>query len=323
MDIAEETNRTISKLGDSSNEIGEVVKVITSIADQTNLLALNATIEAARAGEAGKGFAVVANEVKELANQTARATEDISQKVETIQIDSKESVDAIQKISVVIEKINDISNSIAGAVEEQTATTNEIVRNISEASQGSNEISTNIVGVADAARETSKAAGEAQISAETLKKIGEDLSHIVGRFKYNDESMTLMAWNDNFSVDVKEIDNQHKHLIGLINEVYKGMMSDHGKTQTGNALERLVDYTRSHFGYEEKLFKKHGYPETKEHLEKHKKLVDQVVDFQREFLEGESSVDNDLLIFLKDWLTQHILGTDKKYSKFLNDCGVR
>ena len=124
--VAQATNITVSKLGDSSAEIGQVIKVITSIAQQTNLLALNATIEAARAGEAGKGFAVVANEVKELAKETAKATEDISRKIEAIQTDTKGAVDAIVSISRIINQVNDISNSIATAVEEQDATTNEM-----------------------------------------------------------------------------------------------------------------------------------------------------------------------------------------------------
>src|SRR5580704_9756031 len=142
--VAETTAATVSKLGESSNEIGQVIKVITSIAQQTNLLALNATIEAARAGEAGKGFAVVANEVKELAKETARATEDISSKIEAIQSDTKAAVDAIASISGVINQINDISGTIATAVEEQNATTNEMSRNVTEAAQGSGEITSNI-----------------------------------------------------------------------------------------------------------------------------------------------------------------------------------
>jgi methyl-accepting chemotaxis protein len=126
-----------------------VIKVITSIAQQTNLLALNATIEAARAGEAGKGFAVVANEVKELAKETAKATEDISRKIEAIQADTQGAVEAIARISGIINQISDIQNTIASAVEEQSATTNEIGRNISEASKGSTEIAQNIGGKID------------------------------------------------------------------------------------------------------------------------------------------------------------------------------
>jgi methyl-accepting chemotaxis protein len=155
MQVAETTNATVGKLGDSSIEIGNVIKVITSIAEQTNLLALNATIEAARAGEAGKGFAVVANEVKDLARETAKATEDIGRRVEAIQADTREAVDAIAEISSVIARINDYQTTIASAVEEQTATTNEMSRNVAEAAMGSTEIAQNIVGVATAAQTTS------------------------------------------------------------------------------------------------------------------------------------------------------------------------
>jgi methyl-accepting chemotaxis protein len=180
--MSEETNTTIGKLGESSAQIGQVVKVITSIAEQTNLLALNATIEAARAGEAGKGFAVVANEVKELAKETSKATEDISRKIETIQRDAKGAVEAIGQITQIITQINDIANTIASAVEEQTATTNEIGRSVAEAAKGTAEINNNIRGVADAAKSTTQGTIDTQKAAEELSRMANQLQQIVSQF---------------------------------------------------------------------------------------------------------------------------------------------
>ncbi len=181
--MADETNQTISKLGVSSQEIGKVIKVITSIAQQTNLLALNATIEAARAGEAGKGFAVVANEVKELAKETARATEEIGQKIDAIQADTRAAVSAIGQVSEIINQVNDISSTIASAVEEQTATTNEIGRNVTDAARGTNEIAQNISHVAQAAEQTLSGARNTQVAARALTEMASQLQLLVNRFK--------------------------------------------------------------------------------------------------------------------------------------------
>ena len=182
VDVAKHTNETVSKLGVSSTEIGNVIKTINSIAEQTNLLALNATIEAARAGEAGKGFAVVANEVKELAKETAKATEDISGKINAIQGDTRGAVDAIEEIGKIISQINDIQTAIAGAVEEQTATTAEVGRNVAEASKGASEISINIGGVAQAAMSTASGATQTRLSAGELAKVAQDLQRVVDSF---------------------------------------------------------------------------------------------------------------------------------------------
>jgi methyl-accepting chemotaxis protein len=191
--VAEGTTQIVGKLGDSSVEIGQVIKVITSIAQQTNLLALNATIEAARAGEAGKGFAVVANEVKELAKQTAKATEDISRKIETIQGDTKNAVGAIGQISDVIKQVNEISNTIAAAVEQQNATTNEMARNITEAAHGSSEITTNIVGVADAAQSTAQGATESTKAAQSLAEMAHQLRELVAQFRIAESSSVSLT----------------------------------------------------------------------------------------------------------------------------------
>jgi methyl-accepting chemotaxis protein len=183
VETAQSAHATVGKLGESSAEIGEVINVITSIAQQTKLLALNATIEAARAGEAGKGFAVVANEVKELARQTAKATEDIGRKITAIQSDTTGAVEAIGTISEVIHQVNDISGTIATAVEEQSATTNEMNRNVSDAAKASGQITQNIGGVAEAAQGTSTSAQESQKAANDLAGMAEELRRLVGQFK--------------------------------------------------------------------------------------------------------------------------------------------
>jgi methyl-accepting chemotaxis protein len=180
---AETTNVTVSRLGASSREIGDVVKVISSIAEQTNLLALNATIEAARAGEVGKGFAVVANEVKELAQETARATEDIARRVEAIQGDTIAAVSAIEEVSSIIGRINDYQTTIASAVEEQTATTAEMDRNVGEASAGSGNIALTIAGVASAARSTTESVGESQQAAVELADVSGRLQSVTSQFR--------------------------------------------------------------------------------------------------------------------------------------------
>lgn len=182
--LAKGTNETINSLGTASKEIGQVIKVITSIAQQTNLLALNATIEAARAGEAGKGFAVVANEVKELAKETARATEDIGHKIEAIQSNTRQAVEAIADITKVIDRINEIQNNIATAVEEQSVTTSEIGRNVAEAAHGTSNIAENIGTVVKAADGSATQITEVQTEVDRLTGIVGQLEDLVAKFQY-------------------------------------------------------------------------------------------------------------------------------------------
>ncbi|RLK53674.1 methyl-accepting chemotaxis protein [Actinokineospora cianjurensis] len=182
VDAAIATQNTITRLEESSKQIGEVVKVITAIADQTNLLALNATIEAARAGESGKGFAVVAGEVKDLAHETSKATGDISAKVEAIQTDAKAAVAAIEGIAGVIARINDFQTTIAAAVEEQSATTGDMSRAIGQVASGAREMAIGIGEVVVENQQTTTGAVSTAVAAEELAGTAERMRGIVGRF---------------------------------------------------------------------------------------------------------------------------------------------
>ena len=183
VDLAQQTTRTVAALGRSSAEITAVVQMITGVAEQTNLLALNATIEAARAGDAGRGFAVVASEVKELAQETARATADITTRIEQIQAETAEAVIAIDQIAEVISQINDYQGSIAGAVEQQTATAAQLNSTVADAAADTQHISSNIGGVADAARSTARSVGECQQAVAELARMSAQLQQTVCRFR--------------------------------------------------------------------------------------------------------------------------------------------
>jgi len=177
-----ETDRTVQSLAEIASKIGEVIGLINDIAGQTNLLALNATIEAARAGEAGKGFAVVASEVKSLANQTAKATEDISAQIAAVQNVTREAVDAIKRIGGTIAEVSTIATSIAGAVEEQGAATQEITRNTQEAATRTRDVTENISGVTDEANATGAAADGVRTAAESLGQQADRLRNQVNDF---------------------------------------------------------------------------------------------------------------------------------------------
>jgi len=177
--------RVIQQLSESSKQIGQITNVITSIAQQTNILALNATIEAARAGEAGKGFAVVANEVKELAKETSKATDEISSKIDGIQQNAVEVVSAVEEINKIMQEVDTLSTTVSSAVEEQATTTNEITRNMTETSTGVNDIVKNITGVAEAAEDNSKKSQETKDSADALGQLAQRLQNLVKLFEAN------------------------------------------------------------------------------------------------------------------------------------------
>ncbi len=182
--VAGSANQAVAELGAASVEIGSVIKVITSIAEQTNLLALNATIEAARAGEAGKGFAVVANEVKELAQETARATEDIGRKLEAIQSGSAAATEAIERIGGIISQVHDTQTTIAAAVEEQTATTADMGQSVGQIAEASRDVAAQVSSLASVAAEGTLSAGHAEQSAHELARLATQLRDLVSGYRY-------------------------------------------------------------------------------------------------------------------------------------------
>lgn len=314
---AQQTSALVQELVAATDKIGGVVQLINDIASQTNLLALNATIEAARAGEAGKGFAVVAGEVKNLANQTSKATEEISAQIGNVQNNTKRAVDAIKHIEGVIEKVQEISATISHSVEQQGAATHEIAQNVQQAAGSTREVSLNIAGVTQAANTTGEAAEQVLVASTDLAKNAEKLQAEVVHFltKIREEKKEeLFAWGDKFKLGITSIDQQHEKLVGMLNELYAGYISGTAKAVMGGVLDELIAYTATHFKYEEEIFDRTGYSETAAHKHEHEVLVKKVLEVQAQFKADKNAVlSQDVMAFLRNWLMDHILGSDKRY----------
>ena len=316
-------NQKVQGLADAANKIGEVVALITDIADQTNLLALNATIEAARAGEAGKGFAVVASEVKNLANQTAKATEEISTQISGIQSATTQAVDAIHSIGGTINNINEITSAIAAAVEEQGAATQEIARNVEQAAAGTSEVSSNITNVNHAASETGESAQELLSAASELSVQSETLRSEVDRFLVNiradatQQEVDFIQWDDSMLVGNEFQDREHKQLIDLINELYRAVQKNLGREALGTILDKIEGYTIDHFEAEEKAMDAKGYPHAAEHKAQHAELITNIQKHVDDFKSGKTEIGPEVMSFLRTWLKDHFAETDTDLAEWL------
>jgi methyl-accepting chemotaxis protein len=347
---AAHASERVNELGKAAAQISKVTEVITEISEQTNLLALNATIEAARAGEAGKGFAVVANEIKELANQTAVATQDIKKEISGIQNTTNATVDEINQISEVINRVNEIVDSIASAVEEQSATTRQISANVDQASQGlqevnvnisqssavSSEIARDIAVVSQVAGELSKSSATVSTNAEDLTGFTSQLRDQVGAFRLPADAASstpatgrprreipdLITWNDSIKVNVSQFDRQHKNLVEMINKLHRAMKTGQAGSAIKGILTELVDYTKTHFRAEEDLMRRHGFEGLAKQEKQHQALMEKVAATQEKIAAGNAMLSMEVMDFLKKWLVHHIQGEDKQYGPFFNAKGI-
>jgi methyl-accepting chemotaxis protein len=336
---AAEASEAVRGMATATAEIHQVLAMIGQIARQTNLLALNAAIEAARAGHAGHGFAVVASEVKALAKQTAEATEHIAHKLSAIGATSEHAVKSIAELSTSIARVSEAELVIAAAVEEQATAIREISQNAHRAADRTRNVGACIGEIARSAELSSQQSVEiGRISNEISGELGSGTRRsttpqapapsgttaatttAVGRQKV----APLIEWNQKMSVGVREIDEQHMKLVGMLNDLHGAMLSDQGKEALGAILDRLVAYAASHFAHEEKLFEQTGYPASAAHIAEHRALAERALEIQAKHKAGVAgTLSMEVLTFLKTWLLKHIGGSDRAYGPHLNANGIR
>jgi len=318
---ARHTSELIKKLSENVGSISEIVVLINDIASQTNLLALNATIEAARAGDAGKGFAVVASEVKNLANQTGKATDEIAAKISAVQNGTSDAVTAISSIAKVITEVSEISATVASAVQEQTAATGEIARNVDQAAIGTQEVSRNIGQVETASRETGNAAEQINESATELSHQAEKLKNEVTRFldqvRNDKDKMQIFAWDPSLNTGFAKVDQHHREMFEQLNNYFGRMMHGEGLEATRGAVAMIDSSIRPHFAEEEQVMERQSYPGLAAHRANHQQFFSSFDKLKARLDRGEDGVATEMFDFLAEWLKSHIQQVDKPFADFI------
>lgn len=359
LEVLEEASDNFKKLKNASKEIDIVTQTITSIADQTNLLALNATIEAARAGSAGKGFAVVASEVKELAKQSKNATEEITEKVNVIQSGITATVSSMEMISKVIHKMNDLVDNIAAATEEQSVTSkdmsdniqifleqiNLVIENVSQSEIAIEEVNKKIANSASRSDEMMITSNDMCQDSDLMKKdsvamyayameaagAGEDIYKNIKKVNIPSsitdsiikEKSVLARYTEEYSVKVNNMDNQHKRIFDYINQVHTELKLKSPIDSLIPIMQDLLAFTTKHFADEQILMKKINYQELPKQLSEHTALLSQVSEYIDKMKSGENFDMIGVLVFLKEWLFNHIIVQDQKYSIPMNKNGIK
>jgi hemerythrin-like metal-binding protein len=318
---AAQTTDLVQKLSQTVNAIGAIVALINDVASQTNLLALNATIEAARAGEAGRGFAVVASEVKNLASQTARATEEIASKIGAVQAGTEDAAKAIASITRVMSQMSAISASIAAAVEQQSAATAEIARNVEQAASGTREVSERIAKVDVAARETGSTASEINGSANELLAQTDTLRAGVRQFleqvRSDREQVRLLTWDDAWNVGIPSIDRHHRGFMDGLNTLFGRLMQGEGRDAVPHMAQLVATTIEPHFSEEEALMRRYNYTDLATHQAAHKTFVSRFRQLSETLEAGRKADAAEFFDFVAGWFKEHMRDHDGPLARFL------
>ena len=347
---SDESVEVINQLGKRSTEIGKIADVINDIAAQTNLLALNAAIEAARAGEQGRGFSVVADEVRQLAVKTAQATNKITEMIKSVQSEAQRSVVSMQSVSSVVTDGVALIRDAGDALQQIIVHSNSVASRMSDLAEATAEQSTtvahlakNIDVVAKAGRNIAERAEKDAAAADTLAvTVADELGGVIQYYRFGEDDAQryledheldavlqsvppLFVWDDDLSVGIGRVDEQHKVLIAIINRLNAAMKKRMSAPVIGKVITELLNYTKEHFSMEEELFKRYAYhePEYSQHLRAHAEFIDTLADIKKKHERGDDTVSLSILSLLRRWLIEHIKGTDKKYVPFLLQRGVR
>jgi len=314
--LVNDTAKACQESMDAISVVTEKIKIINDIAAQTNILALNASVEAARAGEQGRGFAVVAQEVRKLAENSRLAADQMVDYSDTSLETTGRTLEMSKKLTEQMGKTLQLITEIAASSHEMKLGANQVNSGI----QLMNQV---IQQNAASSEELASSAAEFDTQAEQLKAAIGFFKSAANQAKHSKKGRTLITWNDSYRLGINSIDDQHKVLFDLINQLYRAYGTDKSRDNIKKVLTELINYTVYHFGNEEKLFEKIGYQNTPKHVAQHQKFVDKVLAFQTEFDNGDISVALDIVHFLQDWLVMHIMKSDKAYVADFKTKGIQ